>query len=849
MQRLCTLSAWLVCAFGSMLWMHRAEAQAPLQIVPSKIDLHGFQLEHLLSVREGIDRGGQSKPLGAEDGLTLSIQDPQVAELLEQSDGMWLVKGKQTGTTRLIASRKTPQGVEVQSQAILEVRLPEGPIDWEFANHIEPILARNGCNMGACHGALAGKGGFRLSLRGYDPPSDHFNLVKQDNARRVELAQPEASLVLLKASGVVSHKGGVRLPIDSVDYRIMLDWIGSGARGIGQGDSRLESVEVLPQAVTLRTADRDQLTVVAKYSDGRSEDVTRWAKFTSSDESIALVDPQGRVQVLGPGEGTIVAWFSSRIASSRIRVPFELDTNRVPTLASIQERLGLANPIDQHVATQLAALRIPPSDRCTDEEFLRRTSLDATGTIPTPEQIEQFQADGSPDKRSRWIDSLLSSPQYVDYWAYRWSDVLMLNSNLLRADGLRAYYQWIRTGVEQNKPWDTMVREILTATGNSLDQGATNFYGINQDPETMTENACQAFLGLSIGCAKCHNHPLEKWTNDQYYAMANLFARVRAKGWGGEVRNGDSDRTVFVVDRGDLIQPLRGKPQAPAPLDAPAIDIESTEDRRLVLAQWMTSSENPYFTRSIVNRVWAAYFGIGIVNAVDDLRASNPESNPALMSYLSQYLIEQEYDLRSLMRQIMNSETYQRSSVPLEGNQADRKHFSHYYPKRLMAEVIHDAIASVTSVPSEFNKIIFLGGDRNDTKFYPKGTKAIQLFDSSVESNFLKTFGRNQRRITCECERSDEPSIIQALHLSNGETLNNKLAEKGGIIDQWIEKFAQDDAGIIRQAYLRTLGRGPTPGEQQAILEELGRNREDRHATLEDLLWSLMTSREFLFNH
>lgn len=849
MQRLCTLSAWLVCAIGSMLWMHPAEAQAPLQIVPSKIDLHGFQLEHLVSVREGIDRGGQSKPLGAQDGLTLSVQDPQVAELLEQSDGMWLVKGKQTGTTRLIASRKTPQGVEVQSQAILAVRLPEGPIDWEFANHIEPILARNGCNMGACHGALAGKGGFRLSLRGYDPPSDHFNLVKQDNARRVELAQPESSLVLLKASGVVSHKGGVRLPVDSVDYRIMLDWIGAGARGIGQGDSRLESVEVLPQAVTLRTADRDQLTVVAKYSDGRSEDVTRWAKFTSSDESIALVDPQGRVQVLGPGEGTIVAWFSSRIASSRIRVPFELDNNRVPTLVSIQERLGLANPIDQHVATQLAALRIPPSDRCTDEEFLRRTSLDATGTIPTPEQIEQFQADSSPDKRSRWIDSLLSSPQYVDYWAYRWSDVLMLNSNLLRADGLRAYYQWIRTGVEQNKPWDAMVREILTATGNSLDQGATNFYGINQDPETMTENACQAFLGLSIGCAKCHNHPLEKWTNDQYYAMANLFARVRAKGWGGEVRNGDSDRTVFVVDRGDLIQPLRGKPQAPAPLDAPAIDIESTEDRRLVLAQWMTSAENPYFTRSIVNRVWAAYFGIGIVNAVDDLRASNPESNPALMSYLSQYLIEQEYDLRSLMRQIMNSETYQRSSVPIEGNQADRKHFSHYYPKRLMAEVIHDAIASVTSVPSEFNKIVFLGGDRNDTKFYPKGTKAIQLFDSSVESNFLKTFGRNQRRITCECERSDEPSIIQALHLSNGETLNNKLAEKGGVIDQWIEKFAQDDAGIIRQAYMRTLGRGPTPGEQQAILEELGRNGEDRHATLEDLLWSLMTSREFLFNH
>jgi hypothetical protein len=284
-------------------------------------------------------------------------------------------------------------------------------------------------------------------------------------------------------------------------------------------------------------------------------------------------------------------------------------------------------------------------------------------------------------------------------------------------------------------------------------------------------------------------------------------------------------------------------------LDAPAIPGDSTEDRRLVLAQWMTSPENPYFTRSTVNRVWAAYFGIGIVNSVDDLRASNPESNPALMAYLSQYLIEQRYDLRALMRQIMNSETYQRSSVPLEGNQADRKYFSHYYPKRLMAEVIHDAIASVTSVPSDFNKIAFLGGDRNDTKFYPKGTKAIQLFDSSVESNFLKTFGRNQRRITCECERSDEPSIIQALHLSNGETLNNKLSEKGGIIDQWIEKYPTDNAGLVRAAYLRTLCRQPTPQEQQAIVQELERNADDRRVAIEDLLWSLMTSREFLFNY
>ena len=826
-----------------------ALAQEPLEVVPKTIQLSVYQPEQSVSVREVLSGNAFSKPLTSQTGLTVRVEDSSLAELIEGQDGVFSLRAKQSGSTRLIATWKTPQGVEISSHASVEVKLLEGPTEWEFNNHIQPILSRNGCNMGACHGALAGKGGLRLSLRGYDPQTDHFNIVKQDNARRVELAQPDSSLILLKPTGTVEHKGGVRLQADSSDYRILLDWIAGGAPEVRPEDPKLETIEVLPTAFALKPTDRDRLTVLARYSNGRIEDVTRWAKFSSSDESVALVDEHGRLQVVGPGEGTVVAWFSSRIASSRIRVPFEIQGSAGPTLEMVQEKLGMTNPIDQHVATQLATLGLIPSEQCTDEEFLRRSSLDATGSIPTAEQIEQFLADSSPDKRSRWIESLLSSPQFVDYWAYRWSDVLMLNSNLLRTDGVKAYYQWIRQSVQQNKPWDVTVREILTATGNSLENGATNFYGINQDPETMTENACQAFLGLSIGCAKCHNHPLEKWTNDQYYAMANLFARVRAKGWGGEVRNGDSARTVFVVDRGELIQPLRGKPQPPAPLDAPAIDPESTQDRRVVLAQWMTSPENPYFTRSIVNRVWAAYFGIGIVNSVDDLRASNPESNPALMAYLSSYLVENRYDLRALMRQIMNSQTYQRSSIPREGNQADRKFFSHYYPKRLMAEVIHDAIATVTSVPSEFNKIAFLGGDRNDTKFYPKGTKAIQLYDSSVESNFLKTFGRNQRRITCECERSDEPSIIQALHLSNGETLNNKLAEKGGVVDQLMEQFPQDNPALVRAAYLRTLCRYPTSDEQQAIAAELDRNAQDRHTAIEDLLWSLMTSREFLFNY
>jgi hypothetical protein len=366
----------------------------------------------------------------------------------------------------------------------------------------------------------------------------------------------------------------------------------------------------------------------------------------------------------------------------------------------------------------------------------------------------------------------------------------------------------------------------------------------------MAENVSQAFLSLSINCARCHNHPLEKWTNDQYYAMANMFARVRAKGWGGDPRNGDSLRTLLVLDRGDLIQPSKGRPQLPAPLDASPLDIDSTADRREVLADWLTSPENPYFTRAIVNRIWAAYLGIGIVNAVDDLRLSNPASNPALMKSLGDHLVANKYDLKELMRVILNSETYQCSSSTTEGNRNDKKYFSHYYPKRLMAEVIHDAIASVSSVPTVFDKVAFLGGDKTPTKFYQKGTRAIQLFDSSVDSNFLKTFGRNQRRITCECERSDESSIIQVLNLNNGNMLNDKLAEKGSVVDQLMALHSNDYGALVKSAYARCLSRYPTQTEQERLVTELTEaNEDERRLVVEDLLWSLITSREFLFNH
>jgi hypothetical protein len=772
------------------------------------------------------------------DGVTWSVADESIASWKDDR-----LVAKKDGTTVLKATITDASGASLVRQAEVTVKLADETTPWEFRNHVEAALSRNGCNMGACHGALAGKGGFRLSLRAYDPSTDYFNITRQDRGRRIELLDPARSILVAKPVGDIEHKGGLRLAKDGHDYRVLTEWIAGGAVDTTALEPKLKSVSVLPEFVQLSKGDSQRFIVLAVYENGRVEDVTHWAKFTSTDEAVASVDEFGSAKVIGPGEGSINVWFASRIASSRIAVPYA---------KSLEEKaftnFEVANVIDEKVLEQLRDLGLPPSDACSDHEFLRRAFLCTIGTLPTADEVESFLADVSSDKREKLIDQLLERTEFVDYWAYRWSDVLMLNSSLINAEAVKVYYQWLRKQISQNRPWDQIVREILTAKGESLENGATNFYAVNQDPENMTENACQAFLGLSIGCAKCHNHPLEKWTNDQYYAMANLFARVRAKGWGGDVRAGNADRTLVVLERGDLIQPSTGKPQLPAPLDAAPLDPNDPSDRRIVLADWMVSKSNPYFTRNVVNRIWAAYFGIGIVNSVDDLRGSNPPSNAALMAVLCQHLQDHDYDLKSLMRLILNSSTFQRSSVANEGNQADRKYFSHYFPKRMMAEVLHDAVVQITGLPSEFNKLEMPGADIRDTKFYPEGTRAIQLYDSAVVSQFLKTFGRNQRRITCECERSDEPSIVQVLNINNGDTINDKLAKPGSCVDQWLKELGTDHSQLIRRAFYTTLAREPTEGELTGLASELEAASEDeRRVVVEDLVWSLMSSREFLF--
>lgn len=702
---------------------------------------------------------------------------------------------------------------------------------WSFRNHVQSVLTKAGCNSGACHGAAAGKNGFKLSLRGYDPVADFNTITRQARGRRVVPSDPGRSLLLTKPSGAVPHKGGLRFDVDSPEYRVISEWIAAGTPAPKESDPRINRLEILPKTTLQKVGATQQFLVRAHFTDGHSEDVTRWAKFTSTNLSVAKVDDRGKVSVVGHGEGAIVAWYLAQNTVATVTVPYP---NTVPQ--SVFAKARRRNFIDRLVLAKLKRLNLPPSPLCSDGEFLRRAYLDTIGVLPTADEAKAFLADNSPNKRDKVIERLLKRPEFVDYWTYKWSDLLLLSGKRLRPKALDAFSKWIRKGVEQNTPWDKFVTQIVTASGGTYENGAANFYSLHDDPQDMAETTSMAFLGMSIQCAKCHDHPLEKWTNDQYYGFANMFARVRGKGWGGDYRSGDGHRMIFTVPDGELIQPRTGKPQPPRPLDAEAVPFDSTKDRRIAVAKWLTSPKNPYFTRAIVNRVWANFFGIGIVNKVDDLRLTNPATNEPLFAALAVDLVRHKYDLKSLMRTILQSETYQRSGKVLPGNKADDRFFSRFYPRRLKAEVLLDAVTKVTGAPTTF-------------KGYPKGTRALQLRDSNVASYFLQTFGRPDRLLTCECERTDQPSMTQVLHILNGDTLNQKLAAKGNAISKLL-KAKTPDAKIVNRLYLQALSRYPRAEEKKQILSVLkGVDSKERRTVLEDLYWGVLSSKEFLFQH
>jgi hypothetical protein len=755
---------------------------------------------------------------------------------------------------------------------VLPTLAPAGAAtQWSFRNDVQPVLAKAGCSSGACHGAAAGQGGFKLSLRGYDDDGDWRAITRGALGRRLVLSDPARSLVLLKPTGAVPHKGGTRFETNSLEYRIISEWIAAGAPPPKVEDARLSSLEASPDHVTLKPGDIQQLTIKAKFSDGSMRDVTRWVKYTDANASVTTVDDQGKVMVMGYGEGAITGWYLSKIAIAILTAPY---TNKVA--AEVFAKAAKRNFVDGLVLEKLRELNLPPSPRCTDEEFIRRAFLDTIGTLPTAGEVRAFLAEGqgavgilpaektavlakdnrtSPDasagkmpaarssKRDRLIESLLARPEFVDYWSYKWSDLLLVNSERLRPATMWSYYNWIRNNVAANTPWDRFVRELVTARGSTLENGAANFYTLHEDPPDMAETTTRAFLGMSINCAKCHNHPMEKWTNDEYFGFANLFARVRSK-----TGSGDGEKIIFAASEGNINQPLTGRPQKPKPLDGHALPIDDPSDRRAALADWLTSRDNPYFARAIVNRVWANFYGVGLVEKVDDLRITNPASNEKLLSAAANFLADQKFDLKALMRAILQSETYQRSSVASPENAADQRFYSRYYPKRLMAEVLLDAYSQVTGVPTEF-RLDLRNQNRGIGEKYPAGLRALQLPDTRAFSYFLETFGRPDRLKTCECERTAEPSMSQALHIANGDTVNKKLAAKESVITKLLGASPPDEK-LIEDASLACLSRLPTAVEKEKFLKTLaGAKDSDRRTAVEDIYWALMSSREFLFNH
>lgn len=811
-----------------------ADSGIGLELLPGQALLNRSMTQRL--ILEAVDERGYIGPVKSE--IRWNSADPSIAKV----DG-GVVIPVSAGSVQ-VQAETTVDGTPVVATATITVADGDGDTGWDFSRHVLPVLSKAGCNSGACHGALAGKGGFKLSLRGYNPEADYNAIARHARGRRIELADPGRSLLIAKPSTALPHKGGLRLPRDSDDYQLVVDWISSGIKPPSSEDAQLVSLEVLPNMATLSIGDRQPLIVVASYSDGRQEDVTRWTRFSATNQSVASVGDDGTVTIMGHGEGAIVAWFSSQIKLFRVTVPFPNDLDEEDL-----KQLPRRNFIDDLVLDQLARLKLKPSPRSSDNEFVRRIYLDVIGTLPTIKETQSFLADERPDKRDRLIESLLSRSEFVDFWSYKWSDVLLVNGRRLRPEAVKAYSAWLRDHVASNTPWDEVVRQVVTATGSTLANGATNFYSLHQSPEEMTENVCQAFLSLSIGCAKCHNHPLEKWTNDQYYAMASHFSRVRAKGWGGDGRSGDGARTVFLASSGELMQPTTGKPQPPTPLDGQPLAFDAPGDRRDHLANWLTAPDNPYFAKAIANRVWANLFGIGLVNPIDDLRVSNPASNQPLLDALAQHVIDHDFDLKACMRTMLQSETYQRTSQPLPENEVDQQFFSRYLPRRLTAEVLLDAIAQVSEVPTEFTQIGFDGADFQNTTDYPLGTRAIQLADSAVVSNFLKTFGRNERDITCECERSNTPSIVQVLHINNGVTINDRLASEGSCVAKAMEEQV-DAEQVVNEAFMKALCRLPTQAESAPLTSLLSEASEsDRRDVVEDLYWSVLSSREFLFNH
>jgi hypothetical protein len=695
-----------------------------------------------------------------------------------------------------------------------------------FLRDVAPILNKTGCTSGPCHGAAKGKNGFKLSLRGYDPQFDYEALLYDLSGRRFNRADPGKSLMLAKPAQEIAHGGGLRFEKDSDYYKTIYNWI---AQGVPFGDPAKDSVvemKVEPKEIFMtKPGETAAVKVVVRYQDGAIRDVTRETSVESNIPDVASVDVKASVKGERVGEATLLVRYAGKFSTIPVTV-----LNPQPGFA--WKPLPQYNYIDQEIDTKLERLKLQPSPVADDAAFLRRVSLDLTGLLPTPEAVRAFVADPAPSraKRSKMIDRLIASPAYVDHWTVKWGDLLQSSRKYLGEKGAYEFQQWIRDSVASNKPYDKLVHELLTSRGSSYDDPAANFFRVTREAKPTMEKTTQVFLGVRMVCAQCHDHPFERWTQTQYYQMAAFFSAVGLRA-GYEV----GEEIVFDQRSGyEMKHPKDGrvvKPEFMLALNEP-LPVPDDQRRRDALAQWLTSKENPFFAKAIANRVWSYFFGKGIIDPVDDIRASNPATNPALLEALTKDVLDHNFDLQQLMRTVANSRAYQATFTTNEWNRNDRDNFSHAMPRRLSAEELMDAVSSAAGVRPRFPEV-------------PEDTMAEQLVDPHVgQEGFLDVFGRPPRESSCECERRSDFSLPQALNLVNGKTISDAVADPKGRVAKLVLS-GKGDAAIVEELYMASLSRPPSAAESDLGVKYLAGGA--RAGRAQDLLWALLNSKGFLY--
>jgi len=752
-----------------------------------------------------------------------STRDVTEAASVRVGDGA--VARYQAGVLDPLANGKTELKVEYAGKACAAPVSVDGfgqdqPL--RFRNDVLPVLTKAGCNTGKCHGAASGKDGFRLSLFGYDPTGDHYRLTREMSGRRINPGSPEESLVVTKATGSVPHTGGTRIEPDTEPYEVLVSWLYAGAEPDPADVPLPVRIEVSPQQVVFSSKNGTQRTIVtASYSDGTERDVTDVAVFLSNNEAAATVSEDGLITSTGPGSAFILARFDQFTEGAFVTVR--------PGTPYQPGPFDAKNFIDELVASRWRDMHIAPSELCSDDVYLRRVSIDLIGLLPTPEQRRVFLENPSPNKRDDVVDELLARDEFRDQWVMQWAEMLQIRrNNGVSPKGLQLYDKWLRDRVHQGTTIDKIIRELIPATGGTFENPATSYYQTETTPQLLAEGAAQAFLGTRIQCAQCHNHPFDRWTMDDYYGFAEFFAQV-----GYKQAQDPREITIFNAGTGTLKHPVPGRTVALKYLGGEMPEMKAGEDHRVALAEWLASEQNPAFARNLANVVWSHFFGIGIVEPVDDMRVSNPPSNPELLEALGRKLASDHFDIVPLVRAICTSRTYQLATQRNASNAWDERNFSHGRVRRMRAETLLDCINEVTEVTERFPGL-------------QPGGRAVQIADGQTPNYFLTTFGRSSRATACTCEVKTSPTLSQALHLLNGESTSGKIDEGQVITRLLAEK--QEPMAVVADLYERCLTRQPTAEEAAAIRKKLAEN-SDVSAALVDLFWALLNSNEFVFNH